>query len=759
MPALRYCPHRVTPQSRHQSVSYLRGYNLRLWYFTPRVFELSAKPRHNNPPVFRISDLCAMLEGYLDMAQVKEVYRAYLFGAEAHDGQHRMSGEPYITHPLEAAKVLAEMHMDYQSIMAAILHDVIEDTPTAKEHLATEFGEEVAELVDGVSKITMIDFTTRAEAQAENFRKMMLAMVRDIRVILIKLADRLHNMRTLGGMPAEKRRRIARETLEIYAPIANRLGINTMRLELEELGFEALYPMRYAVIKEAVNKARGNRKEIIQKVEVAIKRRLRQEQLNGQAVGREKHLYGIYQKMRNKHLSFHEVYDMYAFRIIVDKVDTAYRVLGAMHNLYKPVPGKFKDYIAIPKVNGYQSLHTVLFGPYGVPIEIQIRTEDMDKVAESGIAAHWVYKTGENESDSSAQARARQWMRNLLEMQKTAGNSIEFIENVKIDLYPDAIYVFTPDGDILELPRGATAVDFAYAIHSDVGNSCVAARIDRRLSPLRSPLYTGQTVEVITATGASPNPAWLNFVVTGKARTNIRNYLKNLRSEEAVTLGRRLFEKALAAQDIVLEDVTEQQLAKLLEEYNLESLDILYEEIGLSKRMPALVVRRMFPQEHEGGHGAGRDEQKPSAPLVIRGTEGMVVSFAKCCNPIPGDPIIGFVSSGRGIVVHTENCKNVAEFRKTPEKWLDVEWESDLEGNFIAELRVDVANQRGVLATIAAVISDLDSNIENVSMEERDGLTTSMSFIITVRNRQHLARIIKQLRGNRNVMRINRKKG
>lgn len=720
--------------------------------------DVSAEPRQAVSPVFRISDLCAMLEGYLDKDQVREVYRAYLFGAEAHDGQHRMSGEPYITHPLEAAKIMAEMRMDYQSIMAAILHDVIEDTPTAKEHLETEFGREVAELVDGVSKITQIDFTTRAEAQAENFRKMMLAMVRDIRVIMIKLADRLHNMRTLGAMPAEKRRRIARETLEIYAPLATRLGINTLRLELEDLGFAAMYPLRYQVIKEAVSRARGNRKEIIHKIETAIKRRLRQEELNGEATGREKHLYGIYQKMRLKHLPFHEVYDMYAFRIIVDRVDTAYRVLGAMHNLYKPVPGKFKDYIAIPKANGYQSLHTILFGPYGVPIEIQIRTEDMDKVAESGIAAHWLYKTGEGESASRTEAHARQWMRNLLELQKNAGNSMEFIENVKIDLYPDAIYVFTPDGDIMELPRGATAVDFAYAVHSDVGNSCVAARIDRRLSPLRSPLYTGQTVEVITATGATPNPAWLNFVVTGKARTNIRNYLKNLHKGEAVILGRRLFEKALASQDLSQEKLDSGELEKLLQEYHLESMDALYEEIGLSKRIAALVIRQLLPERDEL-QSQPNDGRPSSIPLVIRGTEGMVVSFAKCCNPIPGDPIIGFVSAGRGIVVHTEGCKNVAEFRKTPEKWIDIEWEPDLEGNFVAEIRVEVANQRGVLATIAAVISDQDSNIENVSIEERDGLTTSMSFIISVRNRQHLASIINQLRGNKSVMRISRKKG
>ena len=438
-----------------------------------------------------------MLEQYLEPDQVREVYRAYLFGAEAHDGQRRVSGEPYITHPLAVAKILAAMRMDYKGIIAAILHDVIEDTPTAKEQLAKEFGEDVAELVDGVSKMTLISFGSKAEAQAENFRKMMLAMVKDIRVIMIKLADRLHNMRTLGVMPAEKRRRIAHETLEIYAPIANRLGMNKLRLELEDLGFAALYPTRSRILKEAITKARGNRKEILQNIETSIKRRLRQENLKGEAVGREKHLYSIYQKMQSKSLSFREVFDMYAFRIIVDTVDQCYRVLGAMHNLYKPVPGKFKDYIAIPKSNGYQSLHTVLFGPYGVPIEIQIRTRDMDDVAESGVAAHWLYKLSDRNANASA--RAREWLRGLLELQKNAGNSLEFIENVKIDLFPDETYVFTPKGDILELPRDATVVDFAYAVHSDVGNTCVAARVAPEIRAVGDAFEAGRVFDAVKA--------------------------------------------------------------------------------------------------------------------------------------------------------------------------------------------------------------------------------------------------------------------
>lgn len=708
------------------------------------------------PPTafFRVSDLCALLEEYLEHDQVREVYRAYLFGAEAHDGQERLSGEPYITHPLAVAKIMAGMRMDYQSIMAAILHDVIEDTPTAKEQLAGEFGEEVAELVDGVSKITHLKFHSKAEAQAENFRKMLLAIVRDIRVVLIKLADRLHNMRTLGSMPWDKRRRIARETLEIYAPIANRLGMNSMRVELEDLGFAALYPMRYRVLREAVLRARANRKEILNKIETSIKRRLRQEQLNGEVLGREKHLWSIYKKMRHKQLSLHEVFDIYAFRIVVDKVDTCYRVLGAMHNLYKPVPGKFKDYIAIPKANGYQSLHTVLFGPYGVPIEIQVRTEDMHKMAESGIAAHWMYKTGD--SGKSTESRAREWLSGLLELQKDAGNSLEFLENVKIDLFPDEVYVFTPQGDILDLARGATAVDFAYAVHSDVGNTCVAVRIDRRLAPLRTVLHNGQTIEIITAPGANPNPAWLNFVQTAKARTNIRSYLKQLQGEEAIDLGRRLLDKALASLGRSLQSFGDVEIAPILATNGYESLQDLLADIGLGKRMAVLVARQLVPPDADAAPAAQSDADRP---LAIKGTEGLLVNFAKCCHPIPGDPIIGFVSAGRGIVIHRETCKNVADFRKLPEKWIDVEWAADPTGDFQAEIRVDVANQRGVLATVASTISQSDSNIENVDIEERDGMTTSLSFVLTVHNRRHLATIMRRIRALNMVMRIARKRG
>lgn len=724
-------------------------------------------------PVFSIDDLCAMLAHYLEPEHVDQVRHAYMFGAEAHKGQQRISGEPYISHPLAVAHILAEMHLDYHSIMAALLHDVIEDTGIVKEHLTKEFGEEVADLVDGVSKLTQIKFQTKAEAQAENFRKMLLAMTRDIRVILVKLADRLHNMRTLGPMMPDKRRRIARETLDIYVPIAHRLGLNTLRLELEELGFATLYPMRYRVLAEAVRKARGNRKEVLQKITLAMESRLEQEGLTGHILGREKHLYSVYQKMRGKHVSFSEVFDVYAFRIIVEKVDTCYRVLGVVHGLYKPVPGKFKDYIAIPKSNGYQAIHTVLFGPYGVPIEVQIRTEDMNKVAESGIAAHWLYKAGDK--SGGAHIRAREWLREVLEMQKNAGNSLEFVENVKIDLFPDEVYVFTPKGKIMQLVRGATGVDFAYAVHTDVGNSCVAIKIDRHLAPLSTALNNGQTVEVITAAGAQPNPAWLNFVITGKARANIRNYLKNLKSEEAIILGKRLLDKALAEVSLSIAALPEGRVMRLLQDLKVKDLDSLHEDIGLGNRMAALVAHRLIPVDdvaNERGRTGIKNvltryvpawlkggERSASQPLLIKGTEGMVVAFAKCCHPIPGDQVLGFVSAGRGIVIHSEECKNVAEFRNRPEKWIDVQWAPEVTSEFPVEVRVDVVNQRGALATVAAAIAEMGANIDNLQFEERDGKYSTLTIVVEVRDRVHLAKIMRRIRSLDIVARINRTKG
>ena len=704
--------------------------------------------------MFLISDLCGLADTYLESDQVKDIYRAYLFGAEAHEGQHRASGEPYIHHPIEVARILAEMRLDYETIVAAILHDVIEDTETAKGQIAEEFGEEVANLVDGVSKLTQITFKSKAEFQAENFRKMLLAMSRDIRVILVKLADRLHNMRTLAALAPEKRRQIARETLEIYAPIANRLGLNSIRQELEDLGFQALYPTRYRVLTAELRKVRGHRKQVVRKIETAIKRRLRQEGLSGKVVGREKHLYSLYKKMRYKGFSFKEVLDVYAFRITVESADECYRVLGVMHNLYKPVPGKFKDYIALPKANGYQSLHTVLFGPYSAPLEVQIRTDDMHGVAEAGIAAHWGYKTGKTGS-SAAQERARQWIKELLEMQTEAGDSMEFIEHVKVDLFPKDVYVFTPAGDIMELPRGATAVDLAYAVHTDVGNTCIAVKIDGRYAPLRSQLATGQNVEAVTASWGRPNANWLTFVVTGKARAAIRNYLKNLRSEEAVELGRRLLNQALAPESLVLDEVDKDRVGALLAELNLSTLDELLEEVGLGQRPAALVTRRLTRVSDESKSSSKAPHN--NHPIYIKGSEGMVVSLGKCCHPIPGDPVLGFVSTGRGVVIHTAACRNIAEYSDKPDKWVEVEWEPTIDGDFPVEVRVDTANQKGVLATVAATIADTGANIENVTMDNSEGSHAILNIVIGVTDRVHLAHIIRRIRNINEVTRITRK--
>jgi GTP diphosphokinase / guanosine-3',5'-bis(diphosphate) 3'-diphosphatase len=727
---------------------------------TDIVEPVDVTDRTTGGPSLRIDDLCRRIRTYLNTDQIRQVRRAYRFSAEAHEGQTRKSGEPYVQHPLEVAGILAEMHMDHETLVAAMLHDVIEDTLVAKEGISEEFGPEVAQIVDGLSKLTQIEFESHAEAQAQNFQKMLMAMADDIRVILVKLADRLHNMRTLGALNPEKRRRIARETLEIYAPIAQRLGMNTIRLELEDLGFQALYPLRYGVLKRVIQKIRGNRKEVLAKIKNRIKRQLRQEHLVAHVVGREKHLYSVYKKMREKHLHFSEVHDVYAFRLIVDSVDTCYRTLGVVHGLHKPVPGTFKDYIAIPKANGYQSLHTVLFGPFGIPIEVQIRTNEMDQVAEAGIAAHWLYKTGESAA-KSAHKRARDWLRGVIEMQRNAGNSQEFLENVKVDLFPDEVYVFTPKGEIMELPRGATAVDLAYAIHTDIGNTCVGCRIDRRLVPLRTQLRTGESVEIVTAPGARPNPAWLNFVVTGKARANIRHYLKNMRQDEAATLGRRMLNRELERFETSIDKLDPERLKNALKSFNLATLEDLLGHIGLGVRPAPLVVRALVPSAIEDKPDASRRRARSGnapAPLLIHGTEGMVVTIPKCCYPIPGDPIMGFITAGRGIVIHHPSCKNVVEFRNAPDKWVDVEWAPELNYEFSAEIVLDVVNQRGVLATVAAGCADQNANIEGIELSERDEHYSNMRLIVGVRDRKHLADVIRVLRGVKTVARVHRKR-
>ena len=705
--------------------------------------------------MYQVSDLTNVMSKYLDPHQIDRVFQAYQFSAKAHEGQQRISGEPYIHHPLEVAGILGEMHMDHQTLMAAILHDVIEDTPTAKDDIRKKFGKNVAELVDGVSKLTQIKFDTVEEAQAQNFRKMLMAMSNDIRVILVKLADRLHNMRTLGSLPREKRVRIARETLEIYVPIAQRLGLNNIRLELEELGFSTMYPMRHRILVEQVRKARGNRKEVVTKIRNALRRRMRQEKLPVEIHGGEKHLYGIYEKMRRNKLTFDEVYDVYAFRILVEDVDTCYRALGVVHNLYKPVPGKFKDYIAIPKTNGYQSLHTVLFGPFGVHIEVQIRTREMNDVAEAGIAAHWMYKSGKKSGDGSgAHRKAREWLQRIMEMQKTAGNPQEFLENVKIDLFPDAVYLFTPKGKIIELPKGATAVDFAYAIHTDVGDTCTGARINRRLAPLGTRLYSGQSVEIITSPEARPNPGWLKFVATARARASIRHYLKNLKEDEAIALGLRLLNRELDLFGYRYDQIQQTKLKEVLKEYRLDDDQALLAEVGLGNRIAPLIARRLIETDSISTKLTNKDTI--SQPFVIKGTEGMVVQFPKCCYPIPGDPIVGFSSAGRGIVIHYRSCKNIAEYRNQPEKWIDVEWEENIDRDFVTTVRMHATNQRGMLATVAAAVSEQEANILNVDIEDKDDRDTLLVFEIEVRNRQHLAQIIKRIRRIKHISHISR---
>jgi len=709
---------------------------------------------------FLISDLCDLIGEYMEQDQVKEVYRAYLFGAQAHEGQHRVSGEPYIYHPIAVARILAQMHMDVKSIVASILHDVLEDTPAPRTLIVKEFGEDVAMLVDGVSKLMHIKFKNKIEQQAENIQKVLLAMAKDIRVIMIKLADRLHNMRTLGALKPEKRRRIAQETLDIYIPIANRLGMNAIRHELEELVFLAMYPRRYAVLENSINRVSGNRKEVIDKINQALGGRLVELSIHAQLVSRKKHLFSVYNKMRQKRLPFNKILDVYAFRVLVDSVDDCYRVLGVVHNLFKPIPGRFKDYIAIPKSNGYQSLHTALYGPHGIPLEIQVRTREMDEFAESGIAAHWLYKSSTDSDTGSgavdAHARARDWLTGILEMQQAAGNSIEFLENVKVDLFHDEVYVYTPAGDIIKLPRNATPVDCAYAVHTDIGNHCVAAKLDHSFVPLNTPLYSGQTVEIITSKSSRPNAAWLNYVVTAKARSNIRNFLKSMQTDEAMSQGRRLLERCLKPLGMRLDDVTESSMQATLAEYGFTHLQQLLEDVGMGNRPPSLVVRRMVPERISDGDSEEMREMKSRSALAISGTEGMVVSYARCCRPIPGDQIIAKLSKGQGIVVHRDNCKNLASLDKRKDNYISVQWAADASGDFSCDIRLEVENKPGVLARTATVLSEAGVDIENVVMEDRDGFSIGLLYQIKVHDRHHLASMMRRLRRIPSVMRIYR---
>jgi guanosine-3',5'-bis(diphosphate) 3'-pyrophosphohydrolase len=697
---------------------------------------------------YGLRHLVASLEEYLSGEQIESIMRAYEFGAEAHKGQTRKTGEPYITHPVAVAQELADMRLDSQAIEAAILHDVVEDTPASIADIEEKFGADVALLVDGVSKLDQIEFHSRAEAQAESFRKMMLAMIEDIRVILVKLADRLHNMQTLDAMPADKKARIARETLDIYAPIANRLGINRFKVELEDLGFRYLHPFRYRVLLNALRKTKGSQRQIVKRISEEIGATLKSDGIEAEVMGREKHLYSIYKKMAEKRRTLADVVDVYGFRIIVEDANACYRVLGLVHGLYKPMPGRFKDYIAIPRINGYQSLHTTLFGPKGLPLEVQIRTREMDRVAESGVASHWQYKA-EEKSDATPQRRAREWLANLSELQ-SSGTSEEFLESVKVNLFPDKIYVFTPTGDIMPLPKGSTTVDFAYAVHTDIGKRCVAAKVDRNLVPLRTQLQNSQTVEVVTSRGAKPNPNWLTFVRTAKARTAIRHYMKTMRTSESVDLGKRLLDQSLKNIDSSIRKLGKVRMKTALEELGLASNIELFEQIGLGERLAPLTAGFLVGVNEEG------ETEASQSSLVIAGTEGMVVSYARCCLPIPGDEVMGYLSAGRGVVIHRNTCGNLAIFRKQPEKWISVTWEEKIDRQFSSQITIETHNRPGVLAEVATTIADGGSNIEQVSVLGRHEDCSVLSFLLQVRDRKHLADIMRAVRKMPNVIRVAR---
>ncbi|MFA5494446.1 MAG: RelA/SpoT family protein [Porticoccaceae bacterium] len=690
------------------------------------------------------------LSSYLEPSQVKKVVRAYEFADKYHKGQERRSGDPYITHPIAVAHILADMHMDHETLMAALLHDVIEDTPATKTQLSWRFGRTVSTMVDAVSKLTEIEFSSKAEQQAESFQKMTLAMAKDIRIVLVKLADRLHNMRTLGVLAPEKRRRIARETLDIYAPLAQRLGLNDIRVEFEDLGFAALHPLRHRRLREAIRATRGNRKEIVAEIKTMIETRIEVEEIHATVTGREKHLWSVYQKMKAKNKSFKDIMDVYAFRIVVETVDECYRVLGVIHNLYKPVPGEFKDYIAIPKANGYQSLHTVLVGMHGVPIEVQIRTEDMDAMANYGIAAHWLYKSGSQ--DESNHARANRWVKGLLDLQRQAGNSLEFIEHVKADLFPDEVYVFTPKGQIIELPSGATAVDFAYAVHTQVGNSCVACQINGHLAPLSQSLESGDKVKIVTTKSAQPNPAWLNFVTTAKARSAIRHFLKNQQHEESVDLGKRLLDRALQSFGSSYKQIRKSQIKKLLKETNAPTFETILQQIGLGSRVAYAVANLLVPETKR----KPADSRGVNSPVLIDSAEGLLLSYARCCHPIPGDPIMGHISPGRGLVVHIEGCNNLNDIRLNPEKCIPLTWSPAVDGEFLTEVRVEVAAERGIIAILASRVTEQNATIEQIRVNERDAHTNIVSLALKVKNRIHLANIMRRIRALKSVQKVSR---
>jgi len=687
------------------------------------------------------------LSPYLETNQIYSVLQAYKFAEQCHEGQIRQTGEPYITHPLAVATILAEMHLDHEGIMAALLHDVLEDTHVNKKELKDLFGNTVADLVDGLTKLDEIETASRAERQADSFQKMTLAMSKDVRVMLIKLADRLHNMRTLQGLSAEKRRRVARETLEIYAPIAQRLGINNVRVEFEELGFSTMYPVRHKRMMEALKAARGPRREIVEEIKNSIDNRLDKESIGAEVTGREKHLWSIYQKMKTKKKSFRDIMDVFAFRIVVESVDDCYRTLGIMHNLFKPVAGEFKDYIAIPKVNGYQSLHNILVGMHGVLIEIQIRTKDMDDMANYGIAAHWLYK-----SQDEGNPRAYRWIQGLLEIQKRAGDSLEFIEHVKTDLFPDEVYVFTTKGEIISLPQGATPVDFAYAVHTDLGNTCIACKSNGQLISLSERIESGVRIEIITAKDAQPNPSWLNFVMTAKARSGIRHFLKHQQHDDSVVLGKNLLDRALGSFGTNYKSIRKSWIKRALKETGCSKFEEVLQQIGLGNRMAYALANLMAPPSMR------KDiiPEKFESPIMIDTREGLITNYARCCHPIPGDSILGHLSPGKGLVVHIDVCKNLDEIRTNKEKCIPLNWSTKFKGDFAVALKVELASERGIVASLASRISETEAAILKIQTEERDGFSMIIDLLIEVKSRLHLARVIKRIRILKQVQRVYR---
>lgn len=697
--------------------------------------------------MYTIEDLASTLIQYLPYEQVAHIKRAYYYAEQAHDGQRRKSGEPYVIHPLAVAQILAEFRMDCDGLVAALLHDVIEDTGISREALTEQFGEGVAALVDGVSKLTHLEFNSQLEKQAHNFQKMAMAMADDIRVILVKLADRLHNMRTLDSMPAHKKRRIARETLDIYAPIANRLGMYNVRINLESLAFQAYYPMRAKMLNRAINKKYGQRIKDTEKLGDYLQAELAADYIEAEISIREKHIYSIYQKMQLKRRSLGEIMDVVGVRIITDKHDSCYRILGVIHSLFKPVEGRFKDYIAVPKSNGYQSLHTTVVGTNGLPMEVQIRTQEMNMVADNGIAAHWAYKST-NAGASNSHDRATKWVKSLLEIQQKAGNAIEFVDNVKNDLFPDEVYVFTPEGEIIELPTGATPVDFAYGVHTEIGNTCISCRINRRLSPLSTQLESGQTVEIITAKKAQPNVAWLSFAITGKARANIRHYLKDKQRENAISIGTRLLNRSLNTFKTNIEQLAQEQINQVLAYYQLESMDDLLESVGKGRHVGYLVSRQLFPHFNE-------EELISPKSFKVNGSEGMLLSYAKCCSPIPGDPIVGFVQVDKGIIIHHQNCPNIQDHLTQPERYIHMAWGKEIEEDLNISLIVSYENERGAVAKIASSISDTDYQVSNLDIIER-GRISRLRLNITISSRVGLADVMRRIKAVRCVEKVTR---